>query len=212
MKYIKSYKLFESDDKYFYVENYVNDVISHLQDSGFECSFRDYPDDDIFIFKIEKKITHRTEYNTWQGNSTFKWEDIKDGMTHILSFLKSEGNKIDNFDIEGPKMLDMTQTLRTKSEYGNKIDELGKNWFVGVPDDLELFSIRIVFTKPQCLLEKKSKRKIGWFQKWCHNLGYSGVKNGKCYGRKKKHVKQMDFGKDYYYDIVDGKNVIPKVN
>lgn len=61
------------------------------------------------------------------------------------------------------------------------------------------------------VFEKKSKRKIGWFAKWCHNLGYSGVKNGKCSGKKKKHVRNMDFSKDYFYNMEDGKCVIPKM-
>lgn len=56
--------------------------------------------------------------------------------------------------------------------------------------------------------EKKSKKKIGWFAKWCHNLGYSGAKRGKCYGKKKKDVKELDLEKDYYYTIKNGKYII----
>ena len=57
------------------------------------------------------------------------------------------------------------------------------------------------------IFERKSKRKIGSFAKHCMNLGYSGAKKGRCYGKKKKEseIKQMDFGKDYYYDLKEGK-------
>lgn len=48
---------------------------------------------------------------------------------------------------------------------------------------------------------KKSKRKLGWFAKHCIGLGYKGVKNGKCVGTKVKNPPQLDFDKDYYYDI-----------
>lgn len=52
------------------------------------------------------------------------------------------------------------------------------------------------------LFEKKSKRKIGKWAKWCMNLGYAGVKNNKCYGKKKKPgtFTELDWDKDYYYD------------
>lgn len=49
---------------------------------------------------------------------------------------------------------------------------------------------------------KKSKRKIGSFAKHCLNLGYSGVKNNKCSGTKKKNnIEHLDYSKDYYYDL-----------
>lgn len=48
--------------------------------------------------------------------------------------------------------------------------------------------------------KKKSKRKIGSFAKHCMNLGYSGAKKGRCFGKKKPTSVVMDYDKDYYYD------------
>ncbi len=48
---------------------------------------------------------------------------------------------------------------------------------------------------------KKSKRKLGSFAKHCIGLGYSGCKNGRCFGKKKKNPEHIDFEKDYYYDL-----------
>jgi hypothetical protein len=50
---------------------------------------------------------------------------------------------------------------------------------------------------------KKSKRKIGSFAKHCICLGYKGTKGGKCYGKKVKNPEQLDFDKDYFYDLED---------
>lgn len=47
---------------------------------------------------------------------------------------------------------------------------------------------------------KKSKRKLGKFAKHCISLGYSGCKNGKCYGKKKEPI-DLKFDKDYFYDV-----------
>lgn len=142
MKWIKSYKLFESKFEDDFKEQYerikpeINEILLPIEDTiGY--SIYDYCDDNIGEITFE--IQNVTEAFNGTLNVTkkfFNWSEIKDEILHLSSFMESEDMNISLVEIQ--QFID--GEFKNNSFYdGSELDEFD--------DNLRLTKFEITFCK-----------------------------------------------------------------
>ena len=107
MKWIKSYKLFESKFEDDFKEQYerikpeINEILLPIEDTiGY--SIYDYIDDNIgeITFEIQN-VTENFDGGALNvSKKFFNWSDIKDEILHLSSFMESEDMNISLVEIQ----------------------------------------------------------------------------------------------------------------
>ena len=87
MKYLKTYKLYESNDE---VLDYIGEILHDIEDDGFEVNY--YVN---MNYTINIDITHLSEHEyrstplvRLDDRKSFNWSDISGTIEHISSYLK----------------------------------------------------------------------------------------------------------------------------
>jgi hypothetical protein len=95
MRYIKSYKLFESLD---YINSTIEDILRDLEDSDIQVEIYNWDGIEVFLTN-RKEHTHTMLFGTFgrfTAPDSFPYETIKPNIEHLVSFLKENGWIIDS--------------------------------------------------------------------------------------------------------------------
>ena len=108
MKHIKSYKLFESKfensfiNQYNRIEPELNDILLPFNDDNIKYHIHQYSDDyigEVTIF-IEDKVEEYVDDALSVTKKFFTWNQIKEEMLHIISFMDSEGIGFSKLEVQ----------------------------------------------------------------------------------------------------------------
>ena len=117
MKYLKSYKIFESNDNFLLD---CQDILLELKDEGFDVQFRFYPnyndpskrkpaETDLLA---EINISKRDEINM---NKPYNFEEISEVIFRLNYFLKLNNKKATIY--ESPQYNDLDYIVKTWGKY-----------------------------------------------------------------------------------------------
>ena len=87
MKYLKGYKIFESNDEML---DYIGEVLHDIEDDGFEVNYyvnRNYTIN-IDISHISEDEYRNTTLVRLDDKKSFSWTDISGSIEHISNYLK----------------------------------------------------------------------------------------------------------------------------
>ena len=108
MKHLKSYKLFESKfedsfiNQYKRIEPELNDILLPFNDDNIKYHIHQYSDDyigEVTIF-IEDKVEEYVDDSLSVTKKFFTWNQIKEEMLHIISFMDSEGIGFSKLEVQ----------------------------------------------------------------------------------------------------------------
>ena len=108
MKHLKSYKLFESKfedsfiNQYKRIEPELNDILLPFNDDNIKYHIHQYSDDyigEVTIF-IEDKVEEYVDDALSVTKKFFTWNQIKEEMLHIISFMDSEGIGFSKLEVQ----------------------------------------------------------------------------------------------------------------
>ena len=108
MKYLKSYKLFESKfedsfiNQYKRIEPELNDILLPFNDDNIKYHIHQYSDDyigEVTIF-IEDKVEEYVGRELNVSKKFFTWNKIKEEILHVISFMDSEGIEFSKLEVQ----------------------------------------------------------------------------------------------------------------
>ena len=108
MKHLKTYKLFESKfedsfiNQYKRIEPELNDILLPFNDDNIKYHIHQYSDDyigEVTIF-IEDKVEEYVDDALSVTKKFFTWNQIKEEMLHIISFMDSEGIGFSKLEVQ----------------------------------------------------------------------------------------------------------------
>ena len=108
MKHLKSYKLFESKFEDRFINQYnrilpeLNDILLPFNDDNIKYHIHQYSDDyigEVTIF-IEDKVEEYVDDALSVTKKFFTWNQIKEEMLHIISFMDSEGIGFSKLEVQ----------------------------------------------------------------------------------------------------------------
>ena len=109
MKYLKAYKIFESESEDFDVEEMIKELFLELQDEGFvikvEPNYSSASRDEVFSYNVmikkywENENDMLTQYELENYGPTFILREVLDSITMCSGYLKDNGWHI--WDVDG---------------------------------------------------------------------------------------------------------------
>ena len=94
MRYLKEYKIFESNESIEDVIQNLHDICSELTDIGFKISIDHYSKRRHFIvlkIKKESKIKQDWNTNSWKENTFYFTQEVNDTVLRIYQYMKDMG-------------------------------------------------------------------------------------------------------------------------
>ena len=109
MKHLKTYtKLFESKFENSFIKQYnkilpeLDDILLPFNDSNIKYYIHQYADDyigEVTIF-IEDKVEEFTDDGLKVSKKFFTWNEIKEEILHVISFMDSEGIPFSKLEVQ----------------------------------------------------------------------------------------------------------------
>ena len=116
-----------SISRYVEIRDYIHDVSQDIKDEGFSIfNYRNLDNNgNIANFSIEFRNIFYEGISTSKINN-FKWEDIKDTVNHLISYINEETNNKFTVQIEYTKPNESREGMScTLNEFLKRVDWLG---------------------------------------------------------------------------------------
>ena len=130
MKYLKAYKIFESESEDFDVEEIIKELFLELQDEGFvikvEPNYSSASRDEVFSYNVmikkywDNEDNMLTQYELENYGPTFILREVLDSITMCSGYLKDNGWDI--WDVDGLALNKMGRYEVKDVAYISKLD------------------------------------------------------------------------------------------